>query len=97
MLAGDNLFSESLAPFAEFGRAKRAPAIGVYDVGDLEAIRRYNAIELDGDDRLTYFEEKPDQPRSTLTGIAFYYYPRESLGLVASTWSRGTTRTSRAA
>jgi glucose-1-phosphate thymidylyltransferase len=83
VLAGDNLFSESLAPFAEFGREKGAPALGVYDVGDLEAIRRYNAIELDGDSRLTYFEEKPAEPRSTLTGIALYYYPRESLGLVA--------------
>jgi glucose-1-phosphate thymidylyltransferase len=82
VLAGDNLFSESLAPFAEFGREKGAPALGVYDVGDLEAIRRYNAIELDGDDRLTYFEEKPAEPRSTLTGIALYYYPRASLGLV---------------
>ena len=58
---GDNLFSESLAPFARVrARPKRAPALGVYDVGDLEAIRRYNAIELDEDDRLTFFEEKPE-------------------------------------
>ena len=82
VLAGDNLFSESLAPFGEFARQKNAPALGVYDVGDLEAIRRYNAIELDEDDRLTFFEEKPEQPRSTLTGIALYFYPRKSLGLV---------------
>ena len=82
VLAGDNLFSESLAPFGEFAAAKGAPVLGVYDVGDLEAIRRYNAIELDEDDRLTFFEEKPAEPRSTLTGIALYFYPRESLGLV---------------
>jgi glucose-1-phosphate thymidylyltransferase len=82
VLAGDNLFSESLAPFGEFVRQKNAPALGVYDVGDLEAIRRYNAIELDADDRLTFFEEKPEHPRSTLTGIALYFYPRQSLGLV---------------
>ena len=82
VLAGDNLFSESLAPFGEFARQKNAPALGVYDVGDLDAIRRYNAIELDDDDRLTFFEEKPASPRSTLTGIALYFYPRESLGLV---------------
>jgi glucose-1-phosphate thymidylyltransferase len=82
VLAGDNLFSESLAPFADFGREKGAPALGVYDVGDLEAIRRYNAIELDADDRVVFFEEKPERPRSTLTGIALYFYPRSSLGLV---------------
>jgi glucose-1-phosphate thymidylyltransferase len=82
VLAGDNLFSESLAPFGAFARAKAAPVIGVYDVGDLEAIRRYNSITLDEDDRLTYFEEKPEQPRTTLTGIALYFYPRKSLGVV---------------
>lgn len=82
VLAGDNLFSESLAPFAEFGRAKGAPALGVYDVGDLEAIKRYSTIELDDDDRITYLEEKPEQPRSTLTGIALYFYPRSALRLV---------------
>jgi glucose-1-phosphate thymidylyltransferase len=82
VLAGDNLFSESLAPFAEFGRAKGAPALGVYDVGDLEAIRRYNAIELDEHDRITFFEEKPERPTSTLTGIALYFYPRSSLRLL---------------
>lgn len=82
VLAGDNLFSESLAPFGDFVAAKGAPVLGVYDVGDLEAIRRYNAIELDEDDRVTFFEEKPVEPRSTLTGIALYFYPRDSLGLV---------------
>lgn len=82
VLAGDNLFSESLAGFAEFGRTRGAPALGVYDVGDLEAIRRYNAIELDSDDRVTFFEEKPERPRSTLTGIALYFYPHASLGIV---------------
>jgi len=83
VLAGDNLFSEPLAPFAEFGRARAAPALGVYDVGDLEAIKRYNSIELDDGDRITFFEEKPEQPTSTLTGIALYFYPRPTLGLVS--------------
>jgi glucose-1-phosphate thymidylyltransferase len=89
VLAGDNLFSESLAPFAEFGRSKGAPALGVYDVGDLDAIRRYNAIELDSDDRITFFEEKPERPRSTLTGIALYFYPRSSLGVVGEYLAEG--------
>jgi glucose-1-phosphate thymidylyltransferase len=89
VLAGDNLFSESLAPFVEFGRAKGAPALGVYDVGDLEAIRRYNAIELDDDDRVTFFEEKPERPTSTLTGIALYFYPRSALGLVGEYLAEG--------
>jgi glucose-1-phosphate thymidylyltransferase len=83
VVAGDNLFSESFAPFAAFGRETGSPALAVYDVGDLDVIRgRYNAIELDGDERVVFFEEKPERPTSTLTGIALYFYPRGSLGLV---------------
>ena len=82
VVAGDNLFSESIAPFAAFGREKEAPVVAVHDVGDLEAVRRYNSIQLDGDDRVTFFEEKPEQPTSTLTGIALYFYPHSSLELI---------------
>jgi glucose-1-phosphate thymidylyltransferase len=89
VLAGDNLFSSSLAPFAEFARERDAPALGVYDVGDLEAIRRYNAIELDADGRVTFFHEKPAEPRSTLTGIALYFYPQRSLPLVGQYLAEG--------
>jgi len=82
VLAGDNLFSESIAPFPVFALEKGGPALGVYDVGDLDTIRRYSVIELDGDDRVTRLEEKPEQPRSTLAGIALYFYPRQALGYV---------------
>jgi glucose-1-phosphate thymidylyltransferase len=83
VVAGDNLFSETLAGFGDAIRARRAPTLAVYDVGDLEAIRHYNAIELDAAGRIVFFEEKPAHPRSTLTGIALYFYPRETLPLVS--------------
>jgi len=82
VVGGDNLFSQSLGAFADYCRAKNAPVTGVYDVGNLEEIKKYNAIEIDEDDRITYFEEKPNQPKSTLTGIALYYYPRARLQLI---------------
>lgn len=82
IIAGDNLFSEPLAGFGEYCRQRNAPVLGVYDVGDLEQIKKYNAISTDADGRITFFEEKPAQPRSTLTGIALYYYPRQTLPLI---------------
>ncbi len=82
VIAGDNLFSESLEAFGDFARTKNAPVLGVYDVGDLEEIKKYNAIEIDQDDRITFFEEKPANPKSTLTGIALYYYPKSVLPLI---------------
>jgi glucose-1-phosphate thymidylyltransferase len=82
VVAGDNLFSESLEGFGEFCRERGAPVLAVYDVGDLEAIRKYNSIEVDEDGRIIFFEEKPARPKSTLTGIALYYYPKSALPLI---------------
>ncbi|HEY6168707.1 MAG TPA: nucleotidyltransferase family protein [Verrucomicrobiae bacterium] len=82
VVAGDNLFSEKLAEFGKVCRAKNAPVLALYDVGDLEQIKKYNSISVDGDGRITYFEEKPKDPTSTLTGIALYFYPKQTLPLI---------------
>ena len=80
VVAGDNLFSEPLADFAAQAKGSAA-TIATYDVGDLEAIKKYAAIKTDGDGVITHFEEKPQKPESTLTGIALYYFAAETLEL----------------
>ena len=82
VVGGDNLFSNDLHDFGEYCSNKKAPVTGVYDVGDLQAIKKYNAIDIDEDGRILFFEEKPANPKSTLTGIALYYYPQSTLSLI---------------
>ena len=82
VVAGDNLFSEELTGFGRYCCEKKAPVLAVYDVGDLEQVKKYNAISVADDGRITFFEEKPASPSSTLTGIALYYYPRSTLHLI---------------
>ena len=48
----------------------------------LEDIKKYNSISLDADGKITFFEEKPKNPTSTLTGIALYYYPRSTISFI---------------
>ncbi len=89
VVAGDNLFSHSLEAFAEFCCSQDAPVLGVYDVGDLEEIKKFNAIEIDDAGQITFFEEKPAQPKSTLTGIALYYYPKSAVPLIRQYLAEG--------
>ncbi len=89
VVAGDNLFSEAIGDFGRLCREKNAPVLGVYDVGNLELIKKYNAITLDDTGRITFFEEKPKHPASTLTGIALYYYPRHTLPMVGQYIAEG--------
>ena len=82
VVAGDNLFSETLGGFGKFCREKNAPVLALYDVGDLEQIKKYSSISVDTAGRITSFEEKPKHPTSTLTGIALYFYPRNTIPLI---------------
>jgi glucose-1-phosphate thymidylyltransferase len=89
VIGGDNLFSEDLGPFGDCCRKKCAPVIGVRDIGDLEAIKKYSSIETGQDGRIISFEEKPAQPKSTLAGTALYFYPRATLPLIKKYISEG--------
>jgi glucose-1-phosphate thymidylyltransferase len=81
--AGDSIFDGSnLGEFARLGLDKQAPATAVYDVGDRDAVKRYSVVTTDGDGRIVAFEEKPEQPQTTLAGIALYFYPRSVLPLI---------------
>lgn len=81
VVAGDNLFSESLANFADFAREHPA-TIGVYDVRSLEEAKKYNQLTTNPAGIVTDFVEKPTHSSSTLCGIALYYYTPEALRLL---------------
>lgn len=88
IIAGDNLFTESLAPFVEFARKTQA-TIGVYDVGDIEIIKKYGNIDIDAHGNIAHFEEKPEKPRGTLAAIAVYYYAPKMLALLKTYLAAG--------
>lgn len=75
VVAGDNLFDVKLEAFGEFIRGGRDPVLGVYDVKELEPVKKYSEVQTDPGGRLVSFVEKPKMPTSTLIGIALYYYP----------------------
>lgn len=88
IVAGDNLFSHSLADFVAHARKTQA-TVAVYDVGDREAIKRYGNIDIDAQGAIAHFEEKPEKPRSTLAAIALYYYSPKVLELVPTYLAAG--------
>jgi glucose-1-phosphate thymidylyltransferase len=88
IVAGDNLFSESLIDFVNYARKTEA-TVGVYDVGDLEAIKKYGNIDIDAERTITHFEEKPTKPRNTLAAIALYYYSPKVLSLIPTYLAAG--------
>jgi glucose-1-phosphate thymidylyltransferase len=88
IIAGDNLFTESLTGFVACAKETEA-TVAVYDVGDIEAIKKYGNIAVDDDGIITHFEEKPQKPRGTLAAIAIYYYSPEVLSLLTTYLAAG--------
>ena len=71
VLAGDSLFSESLKPFVDSARNSEA-TVALFDVGDVEAMKKYACVTTDSSGVITDFEEKPAKPTTTLAAIALY-------------------------
>jgi glucose-1-phosphate thymidylyltransferase len=89
VVAGDNLFDSEITDFGRRAGEVAAPVLGVYDIGDLAEMPKYNQVQTDADGRITFFEEKPEAATTTLAGIALYYYPRETLPLIRTYLAEG--------
>ncbi|MFC7068233.1 NDP-sugar synthase [Halobaculum lipolyticum] len=78
VVAGDNLISFDVGEFVDFFEEKGTPTLAAYDVGSRERAKSYGLVTLEGD-RVVDFQEKPDDPQSTLVSIACYAFPKETL------------------
>ncbi|MBF0478634.1 MAG: nucleotidyltransferase family protein [Candidatus Omnitrophica bacterium] len=83
VVGGDNLFDYNVEEYVLFAQKKNAAAIGLYDIGNLEEAKLFGVVAIDADRKVTLFEEKPAQPKSTLIAMCFYYLPAHLLGSVA--------------
>lgn len=78
IIAGDNLVSFDMSDFIDAFRERNTPTIATYDIGSLEEAKKYGLVQVEND-RVTNFQEKPDEPESTLVSIACYALPQETL------------------
>jgi glucose-1-phosphate thymidylyltransferase len=79
IIAGDNLFTSSLLPLANFFYEKQESVIGVYDVKNRVLAQQYSNVILDDKSRIVQFLEKPSNPKSTLIGTCIYFLPMRIL------------------
>ncbi|SFB76069.1 glucose-1-phosphate thymidylyltransferase [Halobiforma haloterrestris] len=80
VIAGDNLFDFAVEDFLEYFDRRSGPVIAAHDVGSRERATSYGVVDLDGE-RVVDFQEKPDEPESTLVSVGCYAFPGETLSL----------------
>jgi len=89
VINGDNLFEFSLERFMDFYKTKRSTLVGLYDVKTIEEAKKFGVVEIDENGRITGFEEKPENPKSTLASTGIYIYPKNVIKLILEYLAEG--------
>ncbi|MBW2999188.1 nucleotidyltransferase family protein [Candidatus Woesearchaeota archaeon] len=80
IIAGDNLFDFSLVDFHDFFSEKNASVIAVYDLLEKEKVaKKFGVAETDNDGKIISFEEKPEEPKTSLAATACYLLTKEDV------------------
>lgn len=92
IIAGDNLFESRLINFVNFFRQKNSDIIAVRRVDRSLAAGRYGIIEIDENNRIVGFEEKPQKPKSDLAATCIYLFKKDSISLIKDYLNEGNSK-----
>ncbi len=81
VVAGDNLFNFSLRPAYCFFKEKNLVVNGLWDSQSLEVAKQQGIGVIDGSGKLVDFQEKDENPKSTLISLGIYFFPKEKVSL----------------
>ncbi|MDH5596773.1 MAG: NDP-sugar synthase [Candidatus Peregrinibacteria bacterium] len=76
LLAGDNYFGFSIEDM--LARFSENPLLAAYDIKDLNQARKFGVV-VAKDGKAVEFQEKPDQPKSTLVSTGCFLFPTKNL------------------
>lgn len=91
VIAGDNLFRFELTEFVDFFK-QHGLSIASYKYPYKNELSHYGIVELDNNNRVIKFQEKPQKPRSDLVAMCLYGFPKNKLGLIKEYLIRGNNK-----
>ena len=81
IVGGDNYFGFDFGNLFKFCKEKDSPVNVVCEVRE-EIATQFGIVDVESEGmKIEGFEEKPDEPPSTLASTAFYYFPKRHLEL----------------
>ncbi|MBU0727486.1 NDP-sugar synthase [Patescibacteria group bacterium] len=76
LLAGDNYFGFDMQAF--INKFDGNPMLAAYDIKDLDQARKFGVV-VKREGRVGEFQEKPENPKSTLVSTGCYIFPKKNL------------------
>lgn len=89
VIAGDNLFGFSLEDFLKKFNDKKNTIVAFHDLKDKEKVKKRFGVGIISNDRLIDFEEKPEDPKSSMAATACYIFKKADLSKIRKSISSG--------
>ncbi|MHA0858301.1 nucleotidyltransferase family protein [Paenibacillus sp. CMAA1364] len=81
VLAGDNIFTFDLRDYIQFFYKEDRDSVLVQQLDKLQDLQRVGVVELDHEQNVLSFEEKPVHPKTNMGVFAIYIYRKDTLPL----------------
>ncbi len=81
IIAGDNLVDYSLREGLKFFKKVKSPVLYLAKISKNEA-HKFGVVQIDKDNKVINFEEKPKNPKSNLIGTLIYYFTIDEIKLI---------------
>ncbi len=80
IIAGDNLFEDSLLNLVDFFNKKKSSIVAVQDLKDKSLLaKKFGTVVVDENFKIIDFQEKPEKPKSSLASTAIYLFRKNDL------------------
>ncbi len=85
LLAGDNVFCFSFEDFlGMFSEKSSLPLLAAYDMGSREEAKKFGVVVPGNGGTVQGFEEKPENPSSSLVSTGAYVFPKNLLSCITT-------------
>jgi len=90
VILGDNLFDFNLKKAVDFFEKVKKDVIVLHDVKDLEEAKKFGVLDV-RDGKIVSFEEKPQEPKSTLISTGIYIFSKNTVRKIKSYLEEGNS------
>jgi glucose-1-phosphate thymidylyltransferase len=89
IIASDNIVDFDLNDLIAMRQQRSSSVLAAYDFHDKEAVKKkFGVVQLDSHNRLLSFEEKPENPESSIAATGIYLIKKEDVQLIRALQAR---------
>jgi len=92
VLLGDNLFDSSLGGIKDLFLNKGKCVLGLFKVDNFEEAKKFGVVEINDSNKILSFEEKPENPKSTLISTGIYFIPLKKIKEIKEYLEKGFSK-----